>query len=71
MCATVIDLSVLVSDQFTSLVLLNGCRLELLTATTKSPERLVKHLVKSFQDHLVPLYLAYGSDRRVDATYRM
>lgn len=71
-CATVMNLTVLVSDQCTSPMLLNGYRPGLLTAPiTKSPERLVKHLLKSIQAHLVPLHLAYGSDRRVDALHLM
>lgn len=66
------NLTVLVSDHCTSPMLLNGYRPGLLTAPiTKSPERLVKHLLKSIQAHLVPLHLAYGSDRRVDALHQM
>lgn len=64
--ATVMKLTVLVSDQCKS----PGMGF-LTAAITKSPERLVKHLLKSIQAHLVPLHLAYGSDRRVDALLQM
>lgn len=58
-----VHLTVLVSDQCVS-PMLPGL---LTAAITKSPERLVKHLLKSIQAYLVPLHLAYRADRRVDA----